>query len=80
MINKRQRDDLLLSFFPKDKEILINAYDLQKELQEKDTFERTLVDVTRQVLDLREKLERARCELFMATCHAQTYERYEVRV
>ena len=79
MINKRQRDELLTSFFPKDKEILVNAYNLQLELQEKETFERTLIDVTRQVLDLKEKLDRTRHELFMATCHIPYYERFEVR-
>jgi hypothetical protein len=79
MINKRKRDELLTSFFKENQEILINAIDIQKELQHKDTMERALVDVTRQVLILKEKLEHARGEIFALKCHAPYYERFEVR-
>jgi len=79
MINKQKRYELLTSFFKHNEEVLINGCDLQKELQEKDQMERALIDVTRQVMDLREKLERARYEVFELKCNAPYYKRYDVR-
>ncbi len=78
MINKRQRDELLLSFFPKEKEILVNAYNLQKELQQKDEIERALIDLTTRFMALKDKLEQTRYEVFELKATAPYYERFEV--
>lgn len=78
MINKRTRDELLTSFFVVNQEIRVNACDLQKELQHKDAMERTLIDVTRQVLMLQDKLEQAREEIFSMKINTPYYERFSV--
>jgi len=79
---KRDRDELLMSVFKKDELIKVNGLDLQRELQNKDEMERTLVMLTKRCFELEEKLQWSRSvnqSLSMLTMNEDDYKHFEVR-
>ena len=74
MIEKKKRNELLTEYFKSTEEVLINACELVRELQEKDSLERALKIATSRVFDLQEALERVRGELMYPS-----YKKFEVR-
>ena len=74
MIEKKKRNELLTEYFKPTEEVLINACELVRELQEKDSLERALKIATSRVFDLKEALECARGELMYPS-----YKKFEVR-
>jgi hypothetical protein len=78
-MTKRERDELLMFPWKKDEKILVNALHIQKELQQKDDFERSLIDLTRRFMAMKDKLERTRFEVFELKLNAPYYPYFEVR-
>ena len=60
MIHKQDRDELLMFPFRKNDIIRVKGIDIQRELQEKDCMERSLIAASKRISELEEKLRLSR--------------------